>query len=104
MRNGFRVIDTDCHQMEPPSIWADYIDPTFADRAPRIGDIGHGRKGIVVEGEALTRQTGSYPMDSDGVHRGNGARDEALREDAQQPASARRAVSRTWTRRASTRR
>ena len=65
MRNGFRVIDTDCHQMEPPSIWADYIDPKFADRAPRVGEIGHGRKGVVVEGEALTRQTGSYPMDSE---------------------------------------
>ena len=65
MRNGFRVIDTDCHQMEPPSIWADYIDPAFADRAPRVGEIGHGRKGVTVEGEALTRQTGSYPMDSE---------------------------------------
>ena len=65
MRNGFRVIDTDCHQMEPPSIWADYIDPKFADRAPRIGEIGHGRKGVMVEGEALTRQTGSYPMDAE---------------------------------------
>jgi predicted TIM-barrel fold metal-dependent hydrolase len=66
MRNGYRVIDTDCHQMEPPTIWADYIDSRFADRAPRIGDYGngHGRKMILVEGEPLTRQTGSYPMDA----------------------------------------
>ncbi len=64
MRNGFRVIDTDCHQMEPPSIWTDYIDPKFSDRAPRMGEIAHGKKGMCVEGEALTRQHGSYPMDS----------------------------------------
>ena len=64
MRNGFAVIDTDCHQMEPPSIWVDYIDPQFADRAPRVGNLAHGGKGVLVEGEALTRQTGSYPMDS----------------------------------------
>ncbi len=65
MRNGFRIIDTDCHQMEPPSIWADYIDPRFADRAPRVGEFAPGRKGVVVEGEPLTRQHGSYPMDSE---------------------------------------
>ena len=63
MRNGLRVIDTDCHQMEPPSMWADYIDPRFSDRAPRVGETGHG-KGVLVEGEPLTRQTGSYPMDA----------------------------------------
>src|SRR5262245_38048956 len=64
MRNGYRVIDTDCHQMEPPTMWADYIDAPFADRAPRIGEIAHGKKGMCVEGEALTKQHGSYPMDS----------------------------------------
>jgi predicted TIM-barrel fold metal-dependent hydrolase len=64
MRNGYRVIDTDCHQMEPPSMWADYIDAPFADRAPRVGEIAHGKKGMCVEDEALTKQHGSYPMDS----------------------------------------
>ena len=43
MRNGFRVIDTDSHQMEPQSIWKDYIDPLFADREPAIGDMGNGK-------------------------------------------------------------
>ena len=35
MRNGFQVLDTDSHQMEPSSIWSDYIDSNFADRAPK---------------------------------------------------------------------
>ncbi len=64
MRNGFQVLDTDSHQMEPSSIWSDYIDANFADRAPTIGDIGHGRKGMVVEDEPIAKQDGSYPMHS----------------------------------------
>ena len=64
MRNGFRVLDTDAHQMEPPTIWSDYIDSNFADRAPRIGDMGNGRPGMMVEGEPITKQDGSYPMHS----------------------------------------
>ncbi len=68
MRNGFKVLDTDCHQMEPPGMWAEYIDAGFADRAPKIGDTGAGKKGIVVEGQPLTKQTGSYPMDSAEFH------------------------------------
>ena len=64
MRNGYRIIDTDAHQMEPPNIWRDYIDPNFADRAPKIGDMGDGRAGMVVEGAAVTKQDGSYPMHS----------------------------------------
>ena len=64
MRSGFRVIDTDCHQMEPPRIWADYCDRSFADRAPRIGDMGGGKQGLMVEGEPVTNQSGHYPMDA----------------------------------------
>ena len=49
MRNGYRVLDTDCHQMEPVQIWKDYMDPGFADRAPASGDMGNGRTGLMVE-------------------------------------------------------
>ena len=63
-RNGLRVIDTDAHQMEPPGMWAAYIDPSFADRAPRIDDMGNGRVGMCVEGQPITKQDGSYPMHS----------------------------------------
>ena len=64
MRNGFRILDTDAHQMEPPKMWAQYIDPQFADRAPTSGDMGGGRKGMMCEGEPLAKQDGSYPMHS----------------------------------------
>jgi uncharacterized protein len=64
MRSGYRVLDTDCHQIEPPGFWADYIDPGFADRAPAPLDLSSGRTGMMVEGESITKQDGNYPMDS----------------------------------------
>lgn len=69
MRNGFKVMDTDAHQMEPATMWRDYIEPQFADRAPAIGSYGDGKRLMMVEGEPITRQTGSYPMDSEDFHK-----------------------------------
>ena len=63
MRNGLKVLDTDCHQMEPAGMWAEYIDPKFADRAPARRDF-NGTQLMVVEDEPITNQTGSYPMDA----------------------------------------
>ena len=68
MRGGYKILDTDSHQMEPPHIWREYIDSSFADRAPRVDDYGNGRRGMVVEGEPITRQDGSYPMNSKEFH------------------------------------
>ena len=34
-KNGFKVMDSDLHVMEPPDLWVRYIDPAFRDRAPR---------------------------------------------------------------------
>ncbi len=58
MREGYRVIDTDAHQIEPSEIWTEYIDPAFLDRAPRSQD---GR--LMVEGESLTSE-GKFPLSS----------------------------------------
>jgi ABC-type nitrate/sulfonate/bicarbonate transport system substrate-binding protein len=43
-KQGFKVLDSDMHIMEPPDLWQRYIDPVFRDRAPRgrtdsIGDL-----------------------------------------------------------------
>ena len=64
MRNGFRIVDTDCHQIEPPGMWAEYIDHRYADQAPAPGDMGRGRDVMMVEGQSITRQDGNYPMDT----------------------------------------
>ncbi len=60
MRNGFRVVDTDTHQMEPIQMWSDYIDPEFRERAPRREKID-GNLSIVVEGESVVSED-KYPM------------------------------------------
>jgi predicted TIM-barrel fold metal-dependent hydrolase len=35
MKNGFKIIDSDMHIMEPLDLWEKYIDPRFKERAPR---------------------------------------------------------------------
>lgn len=35
MKNGYRVLDSDIHVIEPMSLWGEYLDPRFRDRAPR---------------------------------------------------------------------
>ena len=52
MRDGRRIVDTDCHQMEPAAMWADYIDEGFKDAAPGIREVD-GRKLMLVEGESF---------------------------------------------------
>ncbi len=45
MRHGWKILDADCHQMEPPDLWVEHIEPRFRDRAPRIGE--HGSRQLV---------------------------------------------------------
>jgi len=35
MREGFRIIDSDIHVLEPVDLWDEYLDPRYRDRAPR---------------------------------------------------------------------
>ena len=65
MREGFKILDTDAHQMEPARMWADYIDENFADQAPRRGGLGNGEQGMLCENQPLARQDGAYPMHSE---------------------------------------
>ena len=61
MLNGFKIVDTDCHQIEPTRMWEEYIDPAFRARAPKPEDV-NGRQALVVEGKSLTNEEGKYPM------------------------------------------
>ena len=63
MRNGYLVIDTDCHQIEPPDLWVEHIEPAFRDRAPRPGDY-HGTRTMMVEGEPFTDEESGYRFHS----------------------------------------
>ena len=41
-KDGFKVLDSDMHIMEPPDLWQRYTDPEFRDRAPvgRTASVG----------------------------------------------------------------
>jgi predicted TIM-barrel fold metal-dependent hydrolase len=58
-----RTVDTDCHQMESPGVWQEWIEEGFRDRAPRLERVGT-RPTITVEGEPLTAEEGKYPFAS----------------------------------------
>ena len=54
-KNGFKVMDSDMHVVEPPDLWQRYIDPEFKARAP-IGLTRHIRDlGVQVEGRILPK-------------------------------------------------
>ena len=55
MRDGYKILDADCHQMEPPTLWEEYIDPNFRDRAPTRGE-SNGRRVMMAEGESLVSE------------------------------------------------
>ena len=41
-KNGYRVIDSDLHLMEPPDLFEKYIDPSFLEKAPKPTASGAG--------------------------------------------------------------
>src|SRR4029077_8847879 len=38
-KNGFRVMDSDIHVIEPRDCWVRYMEPAFRDQAPRFSPI-----------------------------------------------------------------
>lgn len=53
--NGFKVMDSDMHVMEPPDLWQRYIEPRFRDRAP-VGTTEYLTDlNLVHDGEVISR-------------------------------------------------
>lgn len=40
VKQGYRIIDSDIHLLEPAGLWAEYLDPEFRERAPRLPEAG----------------------------------------------------------------
>src|SRR5260370_27179268 len=55
MRHGQRVVDADCHQMEPDEMWEKYIEPKYRDAVPRQVEF-KGRNVIAIEGELVASE------------------------------------------------
>ncbi|MCH7552870.1 MAG: amidohydrolase [Chloroflexi bacterium] len=60
-KNGFKILDSDMHVVEPPDLWQRYIAPAYRDRAP-IGMDRYPRDfGVTVNGTAIGAADGN-PM------------------------------------------
>jgi predicted TIM-barrel fold metal-dependent hydrolase len=63
MRDGFKIVDTDAHMMEPEWLWERHMEDAYKAQAPKMGQApGSGRRTFLVEGESFTREKGKYPM------------------------------------------
>jgi uncharacterized protein len=63
MRDGFKIVDVDSHQMEPDDVFEKYIDQRYKSQAPKMGLAPESaRRTFLVEGEPFTREKGKYPM------------------------------------------
>ena len=63
MRDGFKIVDTDAHMMEPEWLWERHMEDAYKLQAPKIGKAPEsGRRTFLVEGDSFTREKGKYPM------------------------------------------
>ena len=68
--NGFQLIDAEMHVREPVHLWERYIDPEFAERAPRRLDERRWDIRTLVEGEVMAAMPGGdWPALSDAEKR-----------------------------------
>ena len=101
-KNGFKIIDSDMHIMEPPDLWERYIDKKFRDRAPR-GVISHNVRDLRMvypDGRDWARQS---PRESD-VASGHNFRQESKHLPSRRRArlDAPKCSSKRWISKAST--
>ena len=50
MLDGYEVIDSDGHVLEPADLWVEHIDPEYRDRAPTMVTDSDGRERLNVDG------------------------------------------------------
>ena len=49
MSRAYNAIDADGHVLEPTTLWDDYMDPAFRDRAPRLVVNNDGKEMLLIE-------------------------------------------------------
>ena len=65
-KNGFKVLDSDMHILEPVDLWQRYIDPQFKDQAP-VGMTRYIRD-LSVEWKGIDLGSGGMPPDQLNLH------------------------------------
>ena len=62
-KNGFKVMDSDLHVIEPKDLWQQYIDPAFADQAPKGVDRYHGDMQLDFNGHCRPNEPTDWSVD-----------------------------------------
>ena len=63
MKDGYKIVDVDCHMMEPEWLWERHHRGSYKSAGAQDGIApDSGRRTFLVEGEPFTREKGKYPM------------------------------------------
>ena len=53
MERAYNVIDSDGHILEPLTLWQNYLDPAYRERAPKLVIDTDGKERLLVEEHVL---------------------------------------------------
>src|SRR5215510_9562263 len=70
MSRTYNVIDADGHILEPFTLWNEYLDPKFRDRAPRLIRDNGGRERLLLEEKMLGSRAGFGGIGGVGARQG----------------------------------
>jgi uncharacterized protein len=70
MARAYNVIDSDGHILEPLTLWDDYIDPAFRDRAPKVVVDTDGKQRLQIEEQVLGSRQGMGGLGGVGARQG----------------------------------
>ncbi|MEJ0067847.1 MAG: amidohydrolase family protein [Pseudomonadota bacterium] len=67
---AYNVIDADGHVLEPFTLWQDYMDPAFRDRAPKLVTDKDGKQKLLLEEKILGSRAGFGGIGGVGARQG----------------------------------
>src|SRR6266478_3694607 len=70
MARAYNVIDSDGHILEPLTLWKDYLDPAYRDRAPKLVIDSERKEMLLVEEQVLGSQQGIGGIGGVGARQG----------------------------------
>ncbi len=70
MARVYKRIDSDGHILEPITLWNDYMDPAFRDRAPKLIIDNDGKEKLFLENQVLGSQQGMGGIGGVGARQG----------------------------------
>src|SRR5260370_2247927 len=75
MGRSYNVIDADGHVLEPFTLWYDYMDPQYRERAPKLVKDENGKERLLLEEKILGSQAGFGGIGGVGARQGTVAAD-----------------------------